>query len=155
MATIQRLFVEKKSGLDIDAQSLFHDLRDNLGIRGLTGVRAASRYDIGGISDGEYAAVRDIVFAELPVDNVFDENLPIAAGERIFAIEYLPGQYDQRADSAAQCIQIITHGKRPAVATARVIVLQGSLGDGDFTAIKTYCINPVDSREAYLTNRNP
>jgi phosphoribosylformylglycinamidine synthase len=150
MAGIKRVFVEKKSGLDIDAQGLLHDLRDNLGIAGLTGLRVAARYDIEGISDNEYTAVRDIVFAELPVDLVHDEALPVAAGERAFAIEYLPGQYDQRADSAAQCIQIITHGKRPNVATARVIVLQGLTNDNSFNAIKKYCINPVDSREASL-----
>ena len=150
MSGVKRVFVEKKAGLDIAAQNLFEDLRDNLGIKGLEKVRLANRYDIEGISDKEYSAARDIVFAEPPVDRVYDENFPLASGEKAFAVEYLPGQYDQRADSAAQCIQIITQGSRPMVATAQIIILKGNFGSADFDAVKKYCINPVDSREASL-----
>ena len=126
MAGVKRLFVEKKPGLDGAAKGMFHDLRDNLGIKGLKSVRLVSRYDVEGISDEEYRAVRDIVFAEPPQDLVYDEILPSNVQAMVFGIEYLPGQYDQRADSAAQCIQIITHGKRPVVATAQILVLTGS-----------------------------
>jgi phosphoribosylformylglycinamidine synthase len=150
MSGVKRVFVEKKTGLDVAARSLLADLRDNLGIPGLSNVRLVNRYDIEGISDKEYGAARDIVFAEPPVDMVYDETLTVADGQRLFAIEYLPGQYDQRADSAAQCIQIITHGNRPAVATAQVVVLSGGISDADFASVKNYCINPVDSCEATL-----
>jgi phosphoribosylformylglycinamidine synthase len=150
MPGVKRIFVEKKQGLDVAAQALFDDLRDNLGIKGLSGVRVVNRYDIEGISEEEYAAVRDIVFAEPPVDNVYEETLPASLEGRRFAVEYLPGQYDQRADSAAQCIQIITHGSRPAVAAAQVILLEGNVSDADFEAVKKYSINPVDSCEASL-----
>jgi phosphoribosylformylglycinamidine synthase len=148
MPGVKRVFVEKKEGLDIAARSLFEDLRDNLGIKGITGVRLVNRYDIEGISDKECADARDIVFAEPPVDNVYDEKLPIAPDERFFAVEYLPGQYDQRADSAAQCIQIITQATRPVVASAQVVIIKGEVSSADFDALKKYCINPVDSREA-------
>ena len=140
----------KKEGSIFAAQGLFHDLRDNLGIKSLEGVRLLNRYDIEEISDDEYAAVRDIVFAEPPLDIVFEEELPRDDGATMFGIEYLPGQYDQRADSASQCIQIITHGTAPAVATGRIVVLHGALTQADVAAIKKYCINPVDSREASL-----
>ncbi|MBN2036000.1 MAG: phosphoribosylformylglycinamidine synthase [Chitinispirillaceae bacterium] len=150
MAGVKRLFVEKKSGLDSAGRALYQDLHVHLGIKNLTGVRLVNRYDIEGISDSELLAVRDIVFAEPPVDTVHEETVPLTPGERVFAIDYLPGQYDQRADSAAQCIQIMTHGIRPAVATARVVILQGALSDTELGRIKKYCINPVDSREARL-----
>jgi phosphoribosylformylglycinamidine synthase len=150
MPGVRRVFVEKKEGLDIAAKGLFEDLRENLGIKGITGVRLVNRYDIEGISDREYAAARDVVFAEPPVDNVYDEKLPAGPDERLFAVEYLPGQYDQRADSAAQCIQIITQENRPAVATALVVIVKGTVKDADLEAVKKYFINPVDSREAAL-----
>lgn len=150
MTAVKRLFVEKKPGLDGAARALFLDLHENLGVKGLTGVRIFNRYDIEGISEEEYRTVRDIVFAEPPVDLVYDEIMPKTASNAVFGIEYLPGQYDQRADSAAQCIQIITHGKRPAVATAQIFVLEGAISPDELNAIKKYCINPVDSREATL-----
>ncbi|MCU0609989.1 MAG: phosphoribosylformylglycinamidine synthase, partial [Chitinispirillaceae bacterium] len=150
MHSVQRIFVEKKEFIDGSAKRLLADLQNNLGIKDLRHVRLLNRYDIEGISALEYSAARDIVFAEPPVDMVYDGNFPLAAGEQAFAVEYLPGQYDQRADSAAQCIQIITNGRRPAVATARIIVLAGKLSAAALTAIKKYCINPVDSREASM-----
>jgi phosphoribosylformylglycinamidine synthase len=150
MSHVKRIFVEKKPGLDIAAQSLFRDLRDNLDIKGITAVRLLNRYDIEGISAGEYAAVRDIVFAEPPVDTLYEETLSLWPAEAMFAVEYLPGQYDQRADSAAQCIQIVTQGSAPVVASASVVVLEGSVSPEDLARIKKYCINHVDSREAAL-----
>lgn len=150
MGMVRRVFVEKRKGCDVYANGLFSDLKNNLGISGLTGVRVLNRYDIEGLSDDHYKAARDIIFAEPPVDLVYDETMPLADGERVFAVEYLPGQYDQRADSASQCVQILTHGLRPAVSAAQLIVLQGEIAEKEFEKVKGYCINPVDSREATL-----
>jgi phosphoribosylformylglycinamidine synthase len=148
--SVRRIFVEKKDGYDVAARGLFTDLKENLGIKDLTKVRILIRYDIEGISDDEYNASENTIFAEPPVDTVYHEKISMAGHERVFAVEYLPGQYDQRADSTAQCIQLITHGSRPAVATAQVITLQGKISDADFDRVKKYCINPVDSRESRL-----
>lgn len=150
MGTVRSIFVEKKSGFDVVAQALLADLRENLKIRELNQVRVLIRYDLEGITDSEYEAARTTIFAEPPVDLVYDETFPFKDDDRVFAVEYLPGQYDQRADSAAQCIQLITHGNRPLVATAQIFVLEGSITDEEFIKIKKYCINPVDSREASL-----
>lgn len=154
MGAVRSIFVEKKSGFDVVAQALLADLRDNLEIKGLDHVRVLIRYDLEGVSDLEYEASRSTIFAEPPVDLVYDETFPTKDGDRIFAVEYLPGQYDQRADSAAQCIQLLTHGNRPLVSTAQVYVLEGKISDEEFIKIKKYCINPVDSREASLQKPN-
>lgn len=150
MGTVRRIYVEKKKGYDVYARGLFADLKENLGIKNLKGVRVVNRYDIEGISEKEYKNARTTIFAEPPVDSVYDEKVPFTENEKLFAIEYLPGQYDQRADSAAQCIQIITHGNRPLISAAQVIILEGTISEADFETIKKYCINPVDSREASL-----
>ncbi|SDF69509.1 phosphoribosylformylglycinamidine synthase [Sporolituus thermophilus] len=148
---VRRIYVEKKAGFAVEAQNLYTDLKVNLGINGLTGVRIVNRYDMAGVSEAEYIQARTTIFAEPTVDEVYDEELPLAAGDRVFAIEYLPGQYDQRADSAAQCLQILTQRERPTVLSAKVIILQGELADDDFDRIKRYCINPIECREAALT----
>lgn len=147
---IKRIFVEKKSGFDVEAQGLLGDLRENLGIKDLMSVRIINRYDIAGISDEEYTQSRSIIFAEPPLDWIYDEELELASTDRVFAMEYLPGQYDQRADSAAQCIQILTQKERAAIASAKVIVLEGQISAEEFTKVKNYCINPVEAREASL-----
>jgi phosphoribosylformylglycinamidine synthase len=147
---VRRIYVEKRPEYDVHSGRLLADLRDNLGVVGLAGVRTLNRYDVEGLADAYYGAARDNIFAEPPVDLVYDEEMPVNSGERVFAVEYLPGQYDQRADGAAQCVQLLTHAAPPKVASARVIVLMGDIGDGDFCRIKNYCINPVDSREAPL-----
>nr|MDA8227749.1 phosphoribosylformylglycinamidine synthase [Desulfitobacterium hafniense] len=147
---VKRIYVEKKPGYDIEAQGLYNDLKENLGIKGLKGLRIINRYDISGITDEEYAKSRNIIFAEPPLDLVYDEHLEIPTQDYVFAMEYLPGQYDQRADSAAQCVQIITQKERPNISSAKVIVLQGQISAGDFQIIKEYCINPVEAREASL-----
>jgi len=147
---VRRIFVEKKKGFDIEACKLSRDLRETLGITGLQGVRIINRYDVSGITEEEYRLSRNTIFSEPTVDHVYDEVLDIQPGDRVFAMEYLPGQYDQRADSAAQCVQILTQGEKPAVRSARVIILAGTIADTDFEEIKRYCINPVDSREASL-----
>jgi phosphoribosylformylglycinamidine synthase len=151
MNRIKRIFVEKKKPFDVEAENLLYDLRENLGVTGLTGLRVLNRYDIVGITDEEYEAARTAIFSEPPVDSVYDEEIPPQDGEQVIASEYLPGQYDQRADSAAQCIQIITLGKKPLIAAARLILLKGDLTVEDVAKIKRYLINPVDSREAVLT----
>lgn len=147
---VKRIFVEKKSGFDIEAQGLVNDLRENLGVNGLTHLRIINRYDISGLNDEEYRASRNIIFAEPPLDWVYDDQLKLPSSDRVFAMEYLPGQYDQRADSAAQCVQILTQHERPNIASAKVIVLTGQITEDEFTSIKNYCINPVESREASL-----
>ena len=147
---VKRIYVEKRQGFDIPAQALFNDLVESFSLSRLKRVRLISRYDIEGISDEEYVKARNIVFAEPPVDLVYDEELPQMNHSRIFAVEYLPGQYDQTADSAAQCVQLLTQKERPVIATANVIVLVGEITDEEFAKIKNYCINAVESREAQL-----
>ncbi len=147
---VKRIFVEKRPEFNIEAQGLLSDLKENLGVKGLESLRIINRYDISGITSEEYAQSRNIIFAEPPLDWVYDEQVDIAPQDRVFAMEYLPGQYDQRADSAAQCLQILTQKERPMIASAKVIVLGGPFSDEDFAKIKTYCINPVESREASL-----
>jgi len=147
---VKRIYVEKKQGYDIEAKGLYSDLLENLGIEGLESLRVINRYDISGITAEEYAKSRPIIFAEPPLDLVYEEHLEISTEDLVFAMEYLPGQYDQRADSAAQCVQILTQKERPTIASAKLIVLKGLLSEQDFRKIKDYCINPVESREASL-----
>jgi len=147
---IKRIFVEKRPGYDIEANGLYHDLLDNLGIQGLKGLRVINRYDIAGISGDEFIKSLPIIFAEPPLDLVSEEVLEISPEDLAFAIEYLPGQYDQRADSAAQCVQILTQKERPNIATAKVIIIKGQLSGEDFQKVKAYCINPVEARKASL-----
>ncbi len=148
MSRIKRIYVEKEKEFNNDAETLLYDLKENLGIKGLTGLRKLKRYDISGISEEEYRLARTTILSEPPVDDAYDEGLPITKDERVIAIEYLPGQYDQRADSAAQCIQIITLGKKPIITAAEIIILQGTISDDESLKIKKYLVNPVDSREA-------
>lgn len=148
--SIKRLFVEKKKGFNIEAKALRQDLKENLGLSKLTGVRVINRYDIDGITDAELERVLPSVFAEPQVDNVTFENIEIPSTEKYFAMEYLPGQYDQRADSAAQCTQIMTEGEKPVVRNAKVIVLSGDISDSDLRAVEEYCVNPVESRLASM-----
>lgn len=150
--TVRRIFVEKRQGFfDIPAQQLCDDLKETFRLDELKAVRIITRYDIEGLSDEEYAAVKSVVFSEPPVDVVYEEKLPHFANSRLFAVEYLPGQYDQTADSAAQCVQLVTQKDRPQIATARVIVIVGDVDMDTFNKIKAYCINTVESREASLT----
>jgi len=148
--TVRRILVEKKPAYAVEAHSLLNEFRHNLGIGGLEAVRVLNRYDIAGLTAAEYARSRLTIFAEPNLDDAYDEQFPLARPDRVFAMEYLPGQYDQRADSAAQCIQILTQKDRPAVATGKIIVLKGTISDSDFARIKAYCINPVETREASL-----
>ncbi len=146
---MNRIFVEKKPEFNGEARHLLHDLRESLGLPGLEAVRIVQRYDIDGLSDAEFAqAVRQIL-SEPQVD-LTSPTLSLAENETAFAVEYLPGQFDQRADSAAQCVQILTGKERPLVASAKVIVLAGNLSPDDLVRIKGYVINAVDSHEARM-----
>jgi len=148
---IRRVFSEKKKGYDVEAKRIYSDLKTNLGISSLKDVRIINRYDIADISDEEYLASRFTIFSEPPVDNFYEGNIDLSEDERAFAIEYLPGQYDQRADSASQCMQFLTlQGIRPRCKAAKVVVLKGEISDTEFERIKAYLINPVDSREAQM-----
>ena len=145
---VRRLFVEKKAGFDVEGNHLYKDIKENLGIDKLIGIRIINRYDIEGISCEEYERAKQTIFSEPNVDNVYDEAIEVNDEEKILAIEYLPGQYDQRADSAAECIQILTQKEKPIVKVAKILILKGDINNKDFIKIKNYCINPVDSREA-------
>ncbi len=144
---VRRIYVEKKEGFDVEARGLFADISENLGLNGLSGVRIVNRYDIEGIDDATYDRVKYIVFAEPAVDKAYDEELPEGLGDKVFAVGYLPGQYDQRADSAAQCIKLIDPSAEATVRFAKVIALLGDVSDEEFAAVKKYCVNPVDSQE--------
>jgi len=148
--TVKRVLVEKKPGFDVEARHLYHDLKENLGITQLERVRIINRYDISCISDQAYEQAKTTIFSEPNVDFVYDETVDIEPGVEYFAMEYLPGQYDQRADSAAQCIQILTQDEPPVILSAKLILLYGDLTADDIRKVKDYCINAVDSREASL-----
>lgn len=146
---IYRCYVEKRPGFDGEAVSLHKDLLEHFGIQSLESVRVFNRYDVQGINEEVYREAKSTIFSEPQCDDCYDEQLPqIAAPCRLLAVEALPGQYDQRSDSCAQCIQIITQGERPIVRAARVYVLVGNVDDKDYEKIKGRLINPVEAREA-------
>ena len=145
---VYRVYVEKKEGLDNEARALLGEARSLLGINALEQVRLYNRYDAEGLSADLFAYAKNTVFAEPQLDTISDE--VTVEGATIFAVEYLPGQYDQRADSAAQCIQIISQQERPIIRTAKVYALYGVLTEDEIAAIKKHVINPVESREASL-----
>lgn len=150
MSKVIRIFVEKKPGFDIEAGHIMADLRENLGMTAIEDLRYLNRYDISGLSQEEFQQARGTILSEPNVDQVYDEEFPVPDGYRVFAMEYLPGQYDQRADSAAQCVQLLTQGERPQVLTARVVAVKGNITDEQFEKIQSYLVNPVESRIASL-----
>lgn len=147
---VRRVLVEKREGFDLEAKALKKDLLESLHISNIENLRILNRYDVEGISEEVYENAAKTIFSEPNLDVVYYEEIPELNGERVFAIEFLPGQYDQRGDWAAQCIQIVNQGIRPAINTAKVYILSGQVTDEEFSKIKDYCINPVDSREASL-----
>ena len=149
MADVRRIYVEKKAGFDIEAKEMLADLKENLNMKGLKDVRIINRYDVEGVTDEEYEKARCLIFSEPPVDNAYDENIEISDG-KVFAVESLPGQFDQRAASAEECISILTAKERPRVRYAKVYVLIGDVSDEEFAEVKPYVINPVESREAAM-----
>ena len=149
---VKRILVEKRQGFDLEAKALKKNLVESLHIDTIEGIRVLNRYDIEGISDEAYINASESIFSEPNLDLVYHEEISNLDKDniKIFAIEYLPGQYDQRGDWAAQCIQIVNNGVRPIINTAKVYILSGDITDEQFNKIKGYCINPVDSREASL-----
>ncbi len=150
MSDVTRIFVEKKAGFNVEAKQMLWDLRHNLGLRQIEGLRLLNRYDVSGLSMEQLETAKRTVFSEPNQDNVYDESFSYDEGSKVFAMEYLPGQYDQRADSAAQCAQLLTQQERPKVLSARVIVLSGDISDDDLEKVKSYLVNPVESRVASM-----
>jgi len=148
MGKVRRIFVEKKPEFAVEAKALLTDFKEHLGIKGLEDVRVIKRYDVEGISDEVYEKAKHTIFSEPPVDYVYEEELELDEDDKVFAAEYMPGQYDQRADLTAQCLQFASVGERPEVRTANVIVLKGKLSEEDMAKIKSYYINPVEMKEA-------
>lgn len=146
---MNRIFVEKKPEFNAEARHLLHDLRESLDLKSLEGIRIIQRYDIDGLSDAEFEQAVRLILSEPQVDLITKE-LTLGGTEQAFAVEYLPGQFDQRADSAAQCVQILTGKERPLVSSAKVIVVNGGVSGDDLVRIKSYVINSVDSHEARM-----
>ena len=147
MSGVRRVYAEKKQDFAVQAKALKHEIKSYLGICGVTNVRVLIRYDIENLSDETFERACNGVFAEPPVDTLYKETFPMKEDERAFSVEYLPGQFDQRADSAVQCVQFIREDEKPVIKTATTYVIEGSVSDEEFAAIKAHCINPVDSRE--------
>ena len=151
MSQLFRCYVEKRPGFDVEARQTLRELRDQLGVAGLTGRRLFRRYEVEGVDEGASRQAKDTVLSEPPCDLLYEERLPELAGETtLLAVEALPGQYDQRADSCAQCMMLLSGGDKPTVATALVYALSGSLSQADLDRIRGYLINPVECREASM-----
>ncbi len=148
MGQVRRVYVEKKESFAVAAKQLAQEIRSYLGVEALTGVRILIRYDVENVSDEVFQEACGTVFSEPPLDQIYDETFPLSGKERAFAVEYLPGQFDQRADSAQQCVKLLNEEEDPIIRTATVYVIAGAVTEEDFAAIKNHCINPVDSREA-------
>ena len=150
MSNVRRVYVEKKPAYAVQAKELKHEISSYLGIKSATNVRVLIRYDVENISDEVFEKACRTVFAEPPVDDLYLEKFEAAEGARIFSVEYLPGQFDQRADSAVQCVQFLDGDAQPIIRSATTYVIEGNVTDEEFDAIKHHCINPVDSRETGL-----
>ena len=147
MSSVRRVYVEKKPAFAVQAKDLRHELRKYLGVSGLTGVRVLIRYDVENISDDVFEKACKTVFAEPPVDTLYKESFEMAENARAFSVEFLPGQFDQRADSAVQCVKFLNEEEEPVIRSATTYVIEGEVSDEELEAIKHHCINPVDSRE--------
>ena len=148
MGKVRRVYVEKKPQFAVSAKSLYSEIGSYLGIKGVTGVRVLIRYDIQDVSDEVFKKAVKTVFSEPPVDDVYEESFDYNG--KVFSVEFLPGQFDQRADSAEQCLKLLNEDENPTIHTATTYVIEGSISDDEFDAIKKHCINPVDSRETSL-----
>ena len=144
---VRRVFVEKKQAFAVKAKELKHEIKHYLGISTVRAVRERIRYDVENISDEVFEKACKTVFAEPPVDDLYLEKFDVAEGVRVFSVEFLPGQFDQRADSAVQCVQFLNAAEKPVIRTATVYVIEGNVTAEELSAIKSFCINPVDSRE--------
>ncbi|MDD3339472.1 MAG: phosphoribosylformylglycinamidine synthase [Lachnospiraceae bacterium] len=147
MSDVRRVYVEKRSAFAVRAKELKHEISSYLGIKSVTDVRVLIRYDVENISDEIFEAACKTVFSEPPVDTLYHEKFPNQCSVKSFSVEYLPGQFDQRADSAVQCIQFLKEDEKPIIRSAVTYVIEGNISEEDYDAIKNHCINPVDSRE--------
>ncbi len=147
MNTVRRIYVEKKEPYAVKAKELEDDIKGFLGIHGVDRVRVLIRYDVDDISDEVFQEACNVVFSEPPVDLLFHEEIAVANEALVFSVEYLPGQFDQRADSAVQCVRFLNENETPIIKTATTYVIEGKISEEEFVKIKEYCINPVDSRE--------
>ena len=148
--SVKRIYVQKKSGFDVEQTDLLNDIKENLQISNLEKIVILNRYDVEGISDEVFEKAKGTIFSEPQVDNYFVEDYPVDSNANIFGVEFLPGQFDQRASSLAECLQILSGGKKPIAKTAKIYLLSGNLKDQEIEKIKKYIINPVDSRECSL-----
>ncbi len=148
MSDVRRVFVEKKEAFAGAAKDLTHEVKSYLGVKDLQKIRVLIRYDVEHISDEVFEAACNAVFSEPPVDTLYREEFPMGKEDRSFSVEYLPGQFDQRADSAVQCVKFLKEDEEPIIRSATTYVIEGNITDEEFDAIRSYCINPVDSREA-------
>lgn len=147
MSNVRRVYVEKKPEFAVSAKELRHEIKHYLGIQTVTDVRVLIRYDVENLSDTTFEKACSGIFAEPPVDTLYQESFPMKEESHVFSVEYLPGQFDQRADSAEQCVQFIKEDEKPIIRTATTYVIEGTVTEEEFGAIKNHCINPVDSRE--------
>ena len=147
MSSVKRVYVEKRPEFAVQAKELQHEAKSYLGIQTITGIRVLNRYDIENLSDETFETACNGIFSEPPVDILYREEFPMKEGSRVFSVEFLPGQFDQSADSAVQCVQFIKEDETPVIKTATTYVIEGEITDAEFEAIKSHCINPVDSRE--------
>ena len=146
MSNVRRVYVEKKPAFAVRAKELHAEIGSYLGIDGVTKVRVLIRYDIENISEDTYQKALVTVFSEPPVDDIYEETFD-TNGAKVFSVEFLPGQFDQRADSAEQCVKLLNENEDPLIRTAVTYVIEGTASDEELAAIKKHCINPVDSRE--------
>ena len=146
--SVKRIYVEKKPDFAVKARELRGEIKSYLGIESVTGVRVLIRYDIENLSKETYEAALGTIFSEPPVDQLYEEDFPREQSDLVFSVEYLPGQFDQRADSAEQCVKLLREDEEPVIRTATTYVISGAVTEVQAQAIKSFCVNPVDSREA-------
>ena len=146
--SVKRVYVEKKPAYAVAAAKLAGDIRDYLNIAGVTGVRVLQRYDVENLSDETFEAAKVTVFSEPPVDFLYEETFEKAEDDAVFSVEYLPGQFDQRADSAVQCVKLLNENEEPIIHSAQTYVIGGGISEEEREKIIAFVINPVDSRVA-------
>ena len=150
MSNVKRVYVEKKPEYAVQAKALKHEVKSYLGVKSIENVRVLIRYDIENLSDETFERACNGIFSEPPVDILYKEEFDRSEKSHVFSVEYLPGQFDQRADSAVQCVQFIKEDELPIIKSATTYVIEGEITEEEFDAIKAHCINPVDSRETGL-----
>ena len=146
--SVRRVYVEKKAPYAVKRNKLAADISDYLGITSVTGVRVLQRYDIEDLSDETYETAKVTVFSEPPLDDLYETDFPRGADDVVFSVEFLPGQFDQRADSCEQCLKLLNEKEEPIIRSAVTYVFSGAVTEDELAAIRSVCINPVDSRVA-------